>query len=134
MKGLLVRRATVEDYSEICRWWKSQGKMILGWEVLPVLSFLCEEDDTKKPLGVCWLYNSDSVTGFVGWMTISPECPKRKMPVVIRALEQSVEDAAKVTGRQILFQFSGGGGFSRLLLKSGWFDSAVKHDLLVKEV
>lgn len=127
-----VRRADLEDYKEIAHWWKDQGRAILSMDALPVLSFLCE-DETEK-IAVCWLYCSDSATGFVGWFTVNPKVSKRKVLNATRIMDECVEGAAWAAGLKILFQFSGGGGFSRKLLKSGWRNTMIKHDFLMKEI
>jgi hypothetical protein len=128
-----VRRASViTDYKEICQWWKEQGRAILSWQMLPVLSFICEDEEEK--ISVCWLYCTDSVTGFVAWFTVNPKVSKRKVLQSIRLMDECVEGAARAAGCKILFQFSGGGGFTRKMVKSGWLNTVVQHDFLMKEV
>lgn len=127
-----VRRVTREDYLEIAGWWKSQGKEILSWDALPTMSFLVEDGNEK--IVVAWLYASDSTVGFVGWTTINSAIHKKKVAVALRELDMAIEISAAQIGRTLLFRFSGGGGFSRLLLKLGWRDSLVKHDLLLREI
>jgi hypothetical protein len=129
----LVRRATLEsDYEEICGWWKHYGRAKLAWEMLPHLSFLYEDADQK--IAVCWLYCSDSTTGFVAFFTTNPAAPKRKVLKAIRMMDECVEGAARTMKMKVLFQFSGGGGFSRKMVKSGWLNTVVQHDFLMKEI
>jgi hypothetical protein len=130
---MIVRRATLEDdYPEICHWWKYQGKAILAWDILPKLSFIAEDQGEK--IACTWLYCSDSVTGFVAWTIHNPDVNARKFPQALRMIQKAVHQAAQAVGIKILFQFSGGGGFSRLLVKSGWVKTVIQHDFLMKEV
>jgi hypothetical protein len=130
---LSVRRISLElDYGEICHWWKEQDRAILSWSLLPVLGFLCE-DETEK-LAVSWLYCSDSVTGFVAWTTVNPASNKRKVSQALKLVEKAIEAGGRQSGMKMLFGFSGGGGFSRLLIKSGWKNTLIKHDFLMKEI
>lgn len=129
---MIVRRFYKSDYQDIVKWWKHQDRAILSWEILPVLGFICE-DDTER-LCCCWLYCTDSVTGFVSWTTTNPEAKRRKIASALKLMREATESAAKTANIKILFQFSGGGGFSRLLLRSGWKNSMIKHDFLMKEI
>jgi hypothetical protein len=130
---MIIRRATLQsDYAEICQWWKTQGKAILSWEILPTLSFIAEEGEEK--IACSWLYKTDSVTGFVAWTVHNPKATKRNLPKALKMIQQAIDNAAKAIGVRILFQFSGGGGFSRVLVKSGWTKTLIKHDFLMKEV
>lgn len=129
---MTVRRFTLYDYEEIIKWWAEQNKAILALEVLPTLGFVCEENGNK--LAASWLYCSDSCVGFVGWTTLNLKVSKRKMRDALRMMEECMEGAARTSGMKLVFQFSGGGGFSRFLLKRGWRDSMVKHDFLFKEI
>jgi N-acetylglutamate synthase-like GNAT family acetyltransferase len=129
---MLVRRANFQDYEAIVDWWKAQGRAILPLDALPVLSFVAE--DEKSRVAVCWLYCSDSTVGLVSWFTVNPQAPKKSVVNAVRMMDECVEGAARAAGLKILFQFSGGGGFSRKLLKSGWRNTLVKHDFLMKEI
>lgn len=129
---MIVRRASKDlDYRDLCHWWKDQNRAILAWEILPTMSLVCEDDEK---IAACWLYCSDSVTGFVGWFTINPKVSKKKVLEAIRMMDECVEGAARSLGVKILFQFSGGGGYSRKLIKSGWLNTMIKHDFLMKEI
>lgn len=128
-----VRRVSLEeDYAHIAKWWKAQGRAILAWELLPTLGFMAEENDKK--IAVCWLYCSDSSVGFVGWTTVNPSVSKKLTAKALKLLQEAVRQSAAVTKTKMLFQFSGGGGFSRLLVKSGWRKTLVQHDLMMMEV
>lgn len=131
--NLKIRRVVFEqDYDEICDWWKKQGRAVLAPEMLPGLSFLCEDEEEK--ISVCWLYCSDSVTGFVGWFTVNPAVSRRKVVQAVELLNENVEFSARAAGLKILFQFSGGKGLSRKLVRSGWLNTVVQHDFLMKEI
>lgn len=127
-----VRRANLEDYREIVTWWKKQNRAILSWDLLPVLSFIAEEEG--KPIAVSWLYLSDSIVGFVGWTTRNPDIRMKKVAQALALIQDSIAYSAHKAGLKMLFQFSGGRGFSRLLLKSGWTNTMIQHDFLMKEI
>lgn len=129
---MTVRRLTKKDYEQVILWWKAQGRAILAWEVLPHLGFITEDDGVL--IACSWLYCSDSVTGFVSFTTVNPEANRRKLPGALDLLRQAEEEAGRVAGLKLLFQFSGGGGFTRFLVKSGWKDTLIKHDFLMKEI
>lgn len=120
------------DYKDLCSWWKDQGRAILHPDLLPVLGFVAMDKGEK--VSMSWLYVTDSRTGFVAWTVANPKCSSRQVSKSFKILNHSIESAAKVTGLRALFQFSGGGGFSRLLIKSGWKDSLIKHDFLFREI
>lgn len=127
-----VRRFLTQDYKEVCTWWKDQGRVILALQTLPTLGFLVEDEEGK--IAVAWLYVGDSVTGFIGWTTVNPKVKKRKMSQALSLLDEAMEMAGKQLNVRLLFRFSGGGGFSRKLVKLGWTHTVVKHDFLMKEI
>jgi len=130
---LKIRRVSLDqDYAEIAKWWKDQGRAILSWELLPVLGFIAEENEKK--IAVIWLYCSDSVVGFVGWTTVNPAVSKRLAAKALKLLQEAVRQSAHAAKLKMLFQFSGGGGFSRMLVKSGWKKTLKQHDFMMMEV
>src|SRR6185312_16009240 len=115
---ITVRRFDIEsvsDYKDVVQWWHAQKRAILAPELLPTLGFVVEHEGQK--IAMSWLYCSDSAVGFVGWTTINPDAPKRVVPKAVKALEEAVAFAAKSAKIRLLFAFSGGGWFSRLLTK-----------------
>lgn len=127
-----VRRITLFDYKEIANWWKDQDRAILAWEALPQLGWMITDGDNN--LACSWLYLTDSITGFVGWTTVNPSISWRKKNLAVKLLEKALAFNAEKAGCKVLFMFSSGGGFSRLLKKEGWADSLIKHDLLLRGV
>lgn len=128
-----VRLYVHSDYEMILDWWKTQKRAPIDQSALPPLGFIVETDD-QEGICVAWLYRSDSGTGFVGWTTVNPLADKRSVSRGLKELDKAIESSAHTVGAHLLFRFSGGKGFSRLLTKLGWKDSLVKHDLFLKEV
>jgi len=90
----------------------------------------------QGPAACCFVYQTDSEAGIMGWTTTSPDL-NMTMRVKYRAVEaliEAVKDHARAMGWSFVFHFSSAHGLTSRLEEHGFHVSKLAHSICLWKV
>ena len=129
-----VRSMVATDKLHFDSWLLKRGRPVIPDTVLPPTDFVVY--DAARPIALAYVYQTDALTGIMGWTTTSPDLDIsiRKKFRAVELLIKASQAKAVSWGLGTLFHFSSASGLTNLLERSGFKVDTLNHTICVWEV
>ena len=128
-----ARKFNVEtDYPILLRWWESHGHGVLAPEFLPETGVTVLEDN--RMIACSWLYFTNSKCAIIDWTIVNPEAGLMQRARAVKLAMEQLQELARAGGVGVIFGFSGSRGFTKTMLRLGYYKEPRVCDVLVKQL